>query len=91
MAEGVNPELGGTLYRLYYPVDRKGYLSFSAATHSLRSGFNLFLFQYPGFSRLSPLHPALLAVARWAHKFGGRMPAELFAARCAGNLTSLQG
>ena len=57
MAEGVNPELGGTFYRLYYPVDRKGYLPFLAATHSLRSGFNLFLFQYPGFgaTRLTSL------------------------------------
>ena len=48
MAEGVNPELGGTLYRLYYPVDRKGYLPFSAATHSLRSGFNLSFILIPG-------------------------------------------
>ena len=47
----------GIFYRLYYPVDRKGHLPFSAATHSLRSGFNLFLFPYPGFRRFATPPP----------------------------------
>ena len=84
MAAGVSPEpIRGFFCILYSPVDRKRPLSSSAATHSLRSGFNLSFIPIPGVPPLRGSTTALLAVALWAHKLGGRSPRNLRTRACA--------
>ncbi|MBQ2380276.1 MAG: hypothetical protein II295_07805, partial [Akkermansia sp.] len=57
--------------------DRKRHLPSSAATHSLRSGFNLSFIPIPGVPPLRGSTTALLAVAHWAHKLGGQNAREI--------------